>query len=205
MLYLTGCLPAKPHLRQQLLDNGFGVLLTPWGVSRTPSVEWKWAADNGCFSPRWEEARWLRWITNNPAPETALFATIPDVVGDHAQTLERWPKYASMVKAMGYKTAFVLQDGASIPELPLEEMDALFIGGSTEYKLSEDARRIVQHCKDAGKWIHMGRVNSARRIKIAYSWGCDSVDGTYLAFGPDANTPRLIQMMNRAHPQPTLF
>ena len=29
-----------------------------------------------------------------------------------------------------------------------------------------------------GKWVHMGRVNSTRRIRYAASIGCDSVDGT---------------------------
>jgi hypothetical protein len=37
----------------------------------------------------------------------------------------------------------------------------------------------------------MGRVNSGRRWQYAEALGCDTVDGTFLAFGPDENLPRL--------------
>jgi hypothetical protein len=43
----------------------------------------------------------------------------------------------------------------------------------------------------------MGRVNSLKRMLIAKEWGVDSTDGTYLAFGPDVNTPKLVSMVQR--------
>jgi hypothetical protein len=204
MLYLTGCVPKKPHLRQSLLDNGFGALLTPYSVRSAPNNQWPWAADNGCYSDGWEEKVWDTWIHSRPEPYTALFATVPDVVANHEATLDRWHQYAPTVINAGYKAAFVLQDGATIETLPMNEMGALFIGGSTEYKLSDEARSIVEVCKEAGKWVHMGRVNSLRRLRIAKAWGCDSVDGTFLAFAPDFNTPRLIKMLSQVN-QPGLF
>lgn len=51
--------------------------------------------------------------------------------------------------------------------------------------------RLVAAAKRRGKHVHMGRVNSRRRWSYAEHIGCDSVDGTFLAFGPDANLPRL--------------
>ena len=51
----------------------------------------------------------------------------------------------------------------------------------------------------------MGRVNSRRRLRIAQAFGCTSCDGTYLAFGPDTNLPRLLTWMNELHTTPTLF
>ena len=204
MLYLTGCMPKKHELQQKLMQAGFGVLSTPYSLQKRPSNQWVWAADNGCYSKRWEHHTWEKWLKSNLNPETALFATVPDIVGDHSATLQRWRKYAKVVKDLGYRTAFVLQDGATFSELPIIEMDALFIGGSTDFKLSNECKQIVKDCKNEGKWVHMGRVNSQRRMQIAYEWGCDSVDGTYLAFAPDANTPRLIRYMN-AGTQPQLF
>ena len=204
MLYLTGCMPKKYELQENLFNAGFGVLNTPYSLKKRPSNKWQWAADNGCFSNRWEHHVWEKWLKSNEQPETALFATVPDVVCDHQATIQRWNIYWQQVKTLGYKTAFVLQDNATIKSMPISDMDALFIGGSTKYKLSDDAYQIVQHCKSLGKWVHMGRVNSQRRMQIAYEWGCDSVDGTYLAFAPDANTPRLIRFMN-AGTQPQLF
>jgi hypothetical protein len=49
------------------------------------------------------------------------------------------------------------------------------------------AHRLGAETKRRGKWLHMGRVNSARRFAIAELMGCDSVDGTYLTYGPDTN------------------
>jgi hypothetical protein len=37
----------------------------------------------------------------------------------------------------------------------------------------------------------MGRVNSLHRFQLATSFGFDSADGTYLAFGPTINLERL--------------
>ena len=204
MLYLSGCLPSKQHLRNDLLNNNIGILLTPFSQRVAPN-EFIWAADNGCFSTRWDEKTWCKWLESKQSPSSALFAVVPDVVGDHCGTLERWGQYSGFVKSMGYKPAFVLQDGACVDDIPWSEFDCLFLGGTTDFKLGQTSKEITAHAKSLGKWVHMGRVNSARRISIAFEWGCDSVDGTYLAFGPDVNTPKLIAMVNRATQQLPLF
>ena len=46
-----------------------------------------------------------------------------------------------------------------------------------------------------GKWTHMGRVNSWKRLQLAANWNLDSVDGTFLAFGPDANAGRFLSWL----------
>lgn len=204
MLYLSGCIPKKPEVQQQLLATGIGALLTPYSQRTLPSPSWTWAADNGCFGKSWTADTWQQWLETRQADHAPLFATVPDVVADHHNTMQRWHTYAPIVRSLGYRLAFVLQDGATINNIPLEEFDALFIGGTTHFKLSPHARTIVEHCKANDKWVHMGRVNSKRRIQTAYEWHCDSVDGTYLAFAPDTNTPRLLRMMT-AGTQPTLF
>jgi len=204
VLYLTGCLPVKPEVQQQLLAHNIGVICTPYSQRSTPTNDWIWAADNGCFSNKWDKETWHSWLLSLRNKQQPLFATVPDVVGDHHGTLQQWNIHAQQVKDMGFRTAFVLQNNATIHNIPLAEFDALFIGGTTDFKLSEQARTIVRMCKENNKWVHMGRVNSATRIHTAFHWGCDSVDGTYLAYSPDANTPRLIRMMNTGT-QPTLF
>lgn len=40
--------------------------------------------------------------------------------------------------------------------------------------------------------VHMGRVNTRNRMLAAKAMGCDSADGTYLAYGPDQNLPSLL-------------
>ena len=46
-------------------------------------------------------------------------------------------------------------------------------------------------------WVHMGRVNSARRLKIADEFGCDSADGNFLGCGPDKNLPRMMRWFDQ--------
>jgi hypothetical protein len=65
-------------------------------------------------------------------------------------------------------------------------------GPLVEWKLGEAARDLTTQASVRGKWVHMGRVNSLKRLRYAEMIGCDSVDGTYLTFAPDENLPRLL-------------
>lgn len=194
MIYLTGCIPKKPELRKFLLENGFGVMLSPV-YPKAPDNQWVWAADNGCFNAKWEEKKWFKWLGTLENPETAMFATVPDVVGDHTVTLERWNTYSSKVRDMGFVPAFVAQDGATVGTIPWDEVGYLFIGGTTEFKLSEQARTLCVASQERQIKIHMGRVNSKKRLKLAKQWGVDTADGTHIAFKPDVYTHQLIQWM----------
>lgn len=195
MIYLSGCLPSKPEISQQLIECGVGILLTPYSQRNLDSHNWKWAADNGCFAARWEHHAWLNWLQTRANPQQALFAVVPDTVCNPIDTTRKWELHHQTVAALGYKTAYVLQDGATNNHIPWEQLDCLFIGGSTQYKLSDEAKQHVKEAKRRNKWVHMGRVNSQRRIELAHEWGCDSADGTFLAFGPDINTPKLVRMI----------
>lgn len=176
----------------QLRQPDDGHLLVPGAI---------WAADNGCFNPRrFTIRRWARWL--DAQPRTALWATVPDVVGDHAATLRRWHRLARFVAEAGFPPAFVAQDGCTPAAIPTDAA-CVFLGGTTEWKLSPAAQAVATEAKRRDLFVHMGRVNSRRRLRIAASWGCDSVDGTYLVFGPDVNLPKLLGWL---HPeQPSLF
>jgi hypothetical protein len=55
---------------------------------------------------------------------------------------------------------------------------------TTAWKLGEACRVIVAEAKRRGVWVHMGRVNSLKRMRYAESIGCDSADGTVLKHDP---------------------
>lgn len=100
---------------------------------------------------------------------------------------------ASADSRAGLPGAFVGQDGLTL-ELaePLwDRFDVFFIGGSTEWKLGPVARELAAEAKARGKHVHMGRVNSGKRVAYARLIGCDSVDGTFLKFAPTENLGRL--------------
>jgi hypothetical protein len=89
--------------------------------------------------------------------------------------------------------------------VPWDTVDWVFIGGSNEFKLSEVAYAVAGKARSLGKKVHLGRVNSFRRLKAARVSAFDSADGTYLRFGPDVNFPKLIEwldQMNRQAPLP---
>src|SRR5690606_5898878 len=88
-----------------------GYLDTPaQGNTRPTGVTW--CADNGCFSDRWDEAKWLGFLEANTAhADTCAFAVVPDVVADAAATLVRFEQYAERVRGLGYPVALVAQDG----------------------------------------------------------------------------------------------
>lgn len=196
MLYLTGSLPAKPSLFRALEDSGHvGVLLTPRNHYPTkPIGGWRRAADNGCFGKDWDADEWRTWVGRQSG---VIFATVPDVVGDWRGTRSRWDEYRYAVDHL--PAAYVLQDDQPCGSVPWDELDAVFIGGSTEYKLSPDARALCDEAHERGKWVHMGRVNSLGRLRVAMDWGCDSVDGNFLAFGPNINVPRLLAWLRTVH------
>ena len=50
----------------------------------------------------------------------------------------------------------------------------------------------------------MGRVNSFKRMRLAAAIGCDSVDGTYVAFAPDKNKEEVKQWIKQLKQQPLL-
>lgn len=145
-------------------------------------------------------ARWRRWIADLD-PTGCLFATLPDVVGDYAATWERSCLDLARVRRLGFPVAIVLQDGVESDRFVwrsiLAAADAVFVGGSTEWKMSTDAARLVGEARARGLWCHMGRVNTWGRIQHAAAIGCHSVDGTFLARAPRANFPRLTGWLDR--------
>jgi hypothetical protein len=72
-----------------------------------------------------------------------------------------------------------VQDGMTdIDLMPLvNDKVGIFVGGSTEWKI-ESLPMWGRVAKSTGCYLHVGRVNSARRIRLCAMSGADSVDGT---------------------------
>jgi len=193
-IYLTGSVTGVRHL---LDAQRLGYMNTP--ANCHTMNQWIWAADNGCFGKNYVgDERWFAWLDSFPelVRGLCLFATAPDVVGDAKATLQRSIPWLARIKSLGYKASFVAQDGLTNKNCPWEEFDALFVGGSTEWKLGNDAYRLMEIAKEKGKWVHVGRVNSRRRYEGMAARGADSMDGTYIAFGPNVNAPKLMSWVD---------
>jgi hypothetical protein len=190
MIYLSGASGAYLHPH---LDSGeLGILTTPNSNYRI-AEGWTWAADNGCFNAATyvgDEA-WLAWLTNLPHRAGCLFATAPDVVGDHQATLARSLPWLPVIRALGYAPAFVAQNGATEDTIPWDSFDWLFIGGDDQFKLYGSVP-LIAAAQARGKCVHVGRVNSTRRYRRFAALGVDSADGTELAFGPVNKLPKVL-------------
>lgn len=183
---------ATPAMTRGLL----AFIATPRQGNKRPAGV-TWCADNGCFSDKFDEGAWWAWLTANAADAaTCMFAVAPDVVGDAVATLERSRPWLGRIRALGYRVAFVAQDGIESTVIPWDEFDALFIGGSTEFKLGEVAAALIVEAKARGKWVHVGRVNSKRRFDLFAALGADSADGTFLTFAPRQNIHRLLSWVH---------
>jgi hypothetical protein len=153
-----------------------GVLSSPRRIYKT--VEgYPWAADNDAYLA-WDESRYRAMLEQITNMQDCLFVTAPDVVGDSAETLRLFSRWRDEVAGTGHPIALVAQDGLNVNAVPWHAVDAIFVGGTTVWKLGSAARRIVSEARFRGIWTHMGRVNSRRRLIYAQSIGCQSVDGT---------------------------
>ncbi len=159
---------------------GFGRLLSPRQFSRahdTAQAGIPWAADNDCFQ-RLDADAYRRMLDSIYGLPGCKFVVAPDVVGDWARTRELWDEWQPELSAAWLPMAYVAQDGQPSDQVPWRSIDALFIGGTTAFKLSAEAEQLGRAAKRKGLWLHMGRVNSRRRFDYARATGCDSVDGS---------------------------
>jgi hypothetical protein len=158
-----------------------GILLTPANrnsVAAVVATGLPWAIDNGAYSGFDREA------FDHLAREKAvgqpglLWVAAPDTVGNAESTLFKFEYWQPRLAAGGLPIAFVGQDGLESLEPPWDRFECLFLGGSTAWKLSSAAWDLAAEAKRRGKLVHIGRVNSLRRMRVAQIFGCDSIDGS---------------------------
>jgi hypothetical protein len=190
----------KAHPTMQRLHAehpNVGRLIQPKDMGRIEETDalMPWAADNAAFSD-FDAGGYERMLRRlqELRPHHGLFITAPDVVGDAEATLGLFDQWVGDVALAG-PVALVAQDGLTPEIVPWIEVDALFVGGTTEWKLSVEAYVLVQEAKRQGKWVHMGRVNTWRRAELAKAWGCDSIDGTKFSRWTDSFVPEFSRRM----------
>jgi hypothetical protein len=132
-------------------------------------------------------------------------------------TCQRSRPWLELIRGLGIPVALVAQNGADAHEPTWDNAErgdvssseapgvpAMLLGRAdptdrrascpscastlSEWKLSAAAKLCVDEARLMGKWVHVARVNSWRRLDLMASWDVDSVDGTFL-FAPDANGP----------------
>ncbi len=180
-----------------------GHLLTPGNRNAPASLSLTYAADNGCYHGFHPDAFTAFLGRLARAERKPLWVCAPDVVGGAECTLDYWPRWMMTIAAHGLEPAFVLQDGMQRRELPGAK--AFFVGGTTKWKLSGHVVGLAEEIKGRGAWLHVGRVNTLRRLRFAHEIGADSVDGSCFSRWADKFLLWAVRYVARLERQPMLF
>lgn len=170
-----------------------------------------WAADNDCFQGLNVDAYWKMIINVSKADRSRLlWVTVPDVVGNAQETCNLWFQWRPQLAYLGLPCAFVGQDGIErIPDqIPWDDMTCLFIGGTDSWKLTEHSEALMREAKSRGKLVHIGRVNTKRRLRDILLMSrnlADSIDGRSFSAWPDKKIPWMLRLIQREKPQGVLF
>lgn len=182
---------------EQQLGTRCEQIFTPESRHNAKRPECKFCIDNGAFA-YFDEPSFLTLLERERARrDLCRFVAVPDVVGSARRTLEVFEEWKQ--RLCDWPLALVCQDGQEHLPIPWKEIAAVFIGGSTDWKMSQHASACIKAAKAIGKWIHVGRVNTPGRFEYFEKLGADSIDGTGLsrythmrkAIYDDRTNPRL--------------
>lgn len=142
MLYLT---VGTRNMNKNNWPDCWGHITAAYGGSKIEPGRY-WAVDNGAFVGRFNPNEFTNYLEQNEADEYCLFVVAPDVIFNAPATMDSFRYWAWRIKEAGWPVAFVAQDGQESFDLP-PEYDCLFIGGSTEWKMSKHVRKLIRDAK----------------------------------------------------------
>jgi hypothetical protein len=175
-------------------------MLSPTGVLRTEGFAY--ALDNGAWTAynsktAWDESAFVDALAR--FGKEADFVVSPDIVGGGLDSLRL--SISWLHRCMGSRTPRVLipvQDGMQPRDIvgDLCRQIGIFVGGTDKWK--EKSTPVWAELADERRsFIHVGRVNSQRRLRICQMAGVDSFDGS----GPSRFAKHLA-VMERGLAQP---
>jgi hypothetical protein len=151
--------------------------------------------DNGCFS-KFERNTWERML-DEADTDRPIFCCLPDIVGDAQRTAELFDAFWHRTQEL--PRALVLQNGIERTRIRWDDLAAVFIGGDDTFKISREAFAAARTAKMLGKWVHVGRLNTASRAR---NWIglADSCDGSGMSRF-DHMLEDVLSMIAGEHPQ----
>lgn len=173
----------------------FGWLKTPSNHNAIASItaaNVPWACDNDCFL-QLKRAPYLRMLRSCAGQPRLLWVAAPDVVADCNATMARFRIWRPILEYYRLPIAFVAQDGQTSAGVPWDAIRCLFIGGSTSWKMGDAADRLIFEAHDRSKLVHVGRVNTLKRMWHFSSRPVDSIDGTCFSKWPDKYIPWMLR------------
>lgn len=171
----------------------------------------RYALDNGAWTAYQQGTPWdadaFTRLCYRLGP-TADWIVLPDIVAGGSDSLALSLEWLRRLAWLDAPKLIAVQDGMVTEDVRehLGENVGLFLGGSTEWKLDTmDAWGALS--REVGCYYHVGRVNTARRVKACVGAGADSCDGTSASMF-SVNTEKLtlagdqmglLELMNFTH------
>lgn len=189
MLLVSG---ATATVKKHVSTGKVGALLRPGNGNRPGAFPW--AADNGAFKG-FDRVAFEKMLDKLQGAPGCLWCTSPDVVGDHDATLALFRTWEPELHRRGFPVALVSQDGLTPENVPWDSFECLFLGGGNSHKLGDEAIRLARAAKRHGKLLHMGRVNSLKRLGFAHDLFVDTFDGTQFSMFSETWIPWLLERL----------
>ncbi len=181
MVPYTSCTGTRSTL-EKLKSTGWRLLVSATGKLNNHGMNY--GIDNGAFSAFMKDEKFdvgafektLDWASSNPIkPDWCI---LPDIVGDGKRSLEFSMTWLERVRQCCEHPLLAVQNGVTPEDIkPLVGSDlGIFIGGTTDWKLEtllDWGKMSRNHC-----YMHVGRVNTKKRILLCQNAGADSFDGT---------------------------
>lgn len=178
-----------------LREHGWRLLVSASGVQRSEGLPY--AIDSGAWSahlkgkpfdvPAFERAVTL-------LGERADWTVLPDIVCGGQASLDLSLRWLQWTLDHCPRCLIAVQDGMTTDQLRplLSERVGVFVGGSTEWKL-ETIPKWSALSRGVGCWCHVGRVNTARRVRLCATSGATSFDGTSVT-----RFPSTLELLDRS-------
>lgn len=177
--------------RRAIEAAGWRQFVSPATRAKNGQPTTAYAIDNGAWSAflqcvPWQPDAFVRLV--DELGERSDFIVVPDVVRDRERTLELANVWLPRLR--GLRLYLAVQDGMGWMDVdPLRSyIDGLFIGGSTAWKWSTiNAWGLA--AKARALPLHVGRVNSAKRIRDCWNAGAGSFDGSQVSRYAEVKLP----------------
>lgn len=183
-----------------------GVIVGPRSGGLRPLKEGRlWASDCDAFHGKFDQERFIKHLKRlRPYQSTCLFAVAPDVFGDARATLKAFGYWGPWLRDQGLTPAYVCHVGSEKLAFP-EGVGSIFLGSPDTWR-GQHLMTLTHRAKAQNLHVHVGRVNSARRLRDCAAAGVDSADGTYLSFaGVERGVNDVQRWLSGANAQDALF
>jgi hypothetical protein len=161
-------------------QNDWRLIVSATGVLRNEGM--KYALDNGAWTAfqqgkPFDEDAFMRAV--DLMGEHADWIVLPDIVAGGLASLDYSLTWLERLRGLPTPVLLAVQDGMEIDDVRsiLGPAVGIFVGGTTEWK-EATASAWGSVARRRNCYLHVGRVNSIRRIKICAAAGANSIDGS---------------------------